>query len=135
MASRESRCTTNLSDWTNPSAHKRYDSETEADYAQRHLQQISLLLIGAASAKIKESTALHQCQRLSLCFALRKPLSQFGFDVQLAPEELEQGDYDLNDKRFDVTIARSENRTDVPFGFECKASSFKDSQQSRWTLL
>ncbi|MBP9798016.1 hypothetical protein KBC70_02615 [Candidatus Woesebacteria bacterium] len=118
-------------DWTNPSTLKRYDSETEAEYAKRHLQQIGLLLVGAAKAKDKKEHSLASMSEALIVLALRKPLSQFGFDVQLAPEELEQGDYDLNDKGFDVTIARSENGTDVPFlVLNAKLRALKDGQRA-----
>ena len=102
-------------DWENPPSLRRYGIDTEAEYAHRHLQEIGLLLIGARKAQAKKEHGFANLSEALLVMALRGPLTHFGFDVQLAPTELEQGDYELGDKGFDITITQSQKEVDVPF--------------------
>lgn len=102
-------------DWENPPSLRRYGIDTESEYAQRHLREIGLLLIGAAKATRNKEHGFSNLSEALLVMALRSPLAPYGFDVQLAPTELEQGDYELDDKGFDIVVTRKYENVDVPF--------------------
>ena len=102
-------------DWQNPDALRHYDAQTEAEYARNHLREIGLLLIGAAQRRGDKENGFANMSEALLVMALRTPFASHGFDVQFAPAELEKGDDALDDKGFDLTIARNEDGIDIPF--------------------